>query len=59
VLAICQSFSSLPLDLADASIAEAAARLRIEHVVTLEHDFDVYRDAKGRRLRNLFRSTDL
>ncbi|NBS65342.1 MAG: PIN domain-containing protein [Betaproteobacteria bacterium] len=56
VLTICRRFASLPLDLADASIAEAAARLGIEHVVTLDRDFDVYRDAKGRRLRNLFRS---
>ena len=55
-LTICRRFASLPLDLADASIAEAAARLGIEHVVTLDRDFDVYRDAKGRRLRNLFRS---
>lgn len=51
----CRRYASLPLDLADASIAEAAARLSIAHVVTLDHDFDVYRDARGRRLRNLLK----
>lgn len=55
VLAICQRFASLPLDLADASIAEAAERLQIRHVVSIDKDFDVYRDAKGQALMNLLR----
>ena len=55
VLAICQRFASLPLDLADASIAEAAERLAIRHVVSIDQDFDIYRDAKGHALKNLLR----
>jgi predicted nucleic acid-binding protein len=55
VLAICQRFATLPLDLADASIAEAAERLGIRHVVSIDQDFDVYRDAKGQALVNLLR----
>jgi len=55
VLAICQRFASLPLDLADASIAEAAERLQIRHVVSIDKDFDIYRDAKGQPLLNLLR----
>jgi predicted nucleic acid-binding protein len=55
VLAICQRFASLPLDLADASIAEAAERLAIRHVVSIDQDFDIYRDAKGHALQNLLR----
>ena len=55
VLAICQRFASLPLDLADASIAEAAERLQIRHVVSIAKDFDIYRDAKGQPLVNLLR----
>lgn len=55
VLAICQRFASLPLDLADASIAEAAERLQIRCIVSIDKDFDVYRDAKGQVLRNLLR----
>jgi uncharacterized protein len=55
VLAICQRFASLPLDLADASIAEAAERLHIRHIVSIDKDFDVYRDAKGQALQNLLR----
>ncbi len=55
VLAICQRFASLPLDLADASIAEAAERLQIRHVVSIDKDSDIYRDAKGQPLVNLLR----
>lgn len=55
VLAICQRFATLPLDLADASVAEAAERLGIRHVVSIDQDFDVYRDAKGQALVNLLR----
>lgn len=55
VLGICQRFASLPLDLADASIAEAAERLDIQHLVSIDQDFDVYRNGKGEALVNLLR----
>lgn len=55
VLRISERFASLPFDLADASIAEAAARLKIRHVLSIDADFDVYRDPAGRPLVNLLR----
>ena len=55
VLAICERFANLPLDLADASIAEAAQRLNIQHVLSVDKDFDIYRDAQGQPLVNLLR----
>ena len=55
VLRISERFADLPFDLADASIAEAASRLRIRHVLTLDADFDVYRDKGGKALINLLR----
>ncbi|WP_235579318.1 hypothetical protein [Pseudorhodoferax sp. Leaf274] len=45
----------LPFDLADASIAEAAARLKLRHLLSIDADFDVYRDRAGRPLVNLLR----
>ena len=57
VLAISERFRSLPFDLADASVAEAAARLRIRHVLTIDADFDIYRDKTGRALVNVLRQT--
>jgi uncharacterized protein len=55
VRAACERYADLPLDLADASIAEAAQRLAIQQVVSIDTDFDIYRDARGRRLKNLLR----
>lgn len=55
VLRLSERFASLPFDLADASIAEAAARLRVKHVLSIDADFDVYRDKGGRALVNLLR----
>jgi predicted nucleic acid-binding protein len=56
VLRISERFASLPFDLADASIAEAAARLRIRHVLSIDVDFDVYRDRSGKPLVNLLQA---
>ena len=53
MLKASERYVDLPLDLADASVAEAAARLRIDCVLSLDRDFSVYRDRSGRALRNL------
>ena len=53
---LCQRFADLPLDLADASIAETAARRGIAYVVSIDKDFDIYRDARGKQLVNLLLS---
>ncbi|MBK6851861.1 MAG: PIN domain-containing protein [Burkholderiales bacterium] len=53
VLQISERFADLPFDLADASIAEAAARLNIRSVLSVDADFAVYRDRSGRALTNL------
>jgi uncharacterized protein len=50
VLTISERFADPPFDLADASVAEAAARLGISHVLSIDSDFDVYRDAAGKAL---------
>jgi uncharacterized protein len=55
VLLISERFRDLPFDLADASVAEAAARHGIRHVLTIDSDFDVYRDAKGKALQHVLR----
>ena len=55
VVQISERFRDLPFDLADASVAESAARLGLRHVLTIDSDFDVYRDAKGKTLRHILR----
>lgn len=53
VLAISERFADLPFDLADACVAEAAARLEIDSVLSIDADFHVYRSRSGRRLSNV------
>jgi predicted nucleic acid-binding protein len=55
VLAVRERFRDLPFDLADASVAEAASRLRIRHVLTIDAYFDIYRDKAGQALVNVLR----
>ena len=52
IVSISERFADLPFDLADASVAEAAGRLQIKHVLTIDSDFTVYRDQHGRALLN-------
>jgi predicted nucleic acid-binding protein len=47
--------ASLPSDPADASVAEAAARPGVDAVLSIDADFDLYRDSRGRLPRNLLR----
>jgi hypothetical protein len=53
VLAISERFADLPYDLADAAIAEAAQRLKIRHVLSLDADFEVWRDRADKALVNV------
>lgn len=55
VLALSERFADLPFDLADASVAEAAARLKVKHLLSLDADSDVYRDRSGKPLLKLLR----
>ena len=52
-LANSERFADLPFDLADASIAEAAERLRLRRILSIDSDFDGYRDHGGRPLQNV------
>ena len=53
LLRLRERFASLPFDLADASVAEATARLKIRHLISIDADFEVYRDRAGKLLINL------
>lgn len=50
---LVEKYRDLPFDFADASVAVLAAEMGIEQVLTLDRDFDIYRDARGKRLKNL------
>lgn len=53
IRALVEKYRDLPFDFADASVAVLAAETGIAQVLTLDRDFDIYRDARGKRLKNL------
>jgi predicted nucleic acid-binding protein len=52
--AIMRKYDDLPADFADASLVALCERRGIRDVATLDKDFDVYRTADRKRLRNVF-----
>ncbi len=53
IRALVEKYRDLPFDFADASVAVLAAESGIAQVLTLDRDFDIYRDTHGKRLKNL------
>ena len=53
IRALVEKYRDLPFDFADASVAVLAAETGISQVLTLDRDFDIYRDVRGKRLKNL------
>jgi uncharacterized protein len=53
MLASCKRYADLPLDLADSSVAETAARLGVRHILSVDSDLTIYRDRAGKPLLNL------
>jgi predicted nucleic acid-binding protein len=54
IVAIMEKYADLPADFADASLVAMCERRGIASIATLDRDFDVYRMADRRRLRNVF-----
>jgi uncharacterized protein len=53
IKAMIHKYANVPMDLADATLIRLADRLQINHIVTLDHDFEIYRMANGKAMRNL------
>ena len=53
MVALIRKYRDLPFDFADASIAELAASIGVDQVLSIDSDFDVYRTAQGKPLKNL------
>lgn len=53
VIEIVRKYRDLPFDFADATLAEACARLGVESILSIDRDFDIYRAKSGLPLKNL------
>lgn len=50
---LIEKYRDLPFDFADASVAVLAAQSGVAQILTLDRDFEIYRDSRGKRLRNV------
>lgn len=53
MVALIRKYRDLPFDFADASVAELAASMGVNRILSVDSDFDVYRTAGGKPLRNM------
>lgn len=53
IRALVAKYRDLPFDFADASVAVLAETGGLTQVLTLDGDFEIYRDARGKPLENL------
>lgn len=53
VIETVRKYRDLPFDFADATLAEACARLGVNAIVSIDRDFDIYRTKSGLPLENL------
>lgn len=56
VRSLITKYRDLPFDFADASVAVLAEQEGVDQVMTLDRDFDVYRNARGKPLKNVLRA---
>ena len=53
MIGLLRKYRDLPFDFADTSVAALAESLGIDRILSVDRDFDVYRAASGRPLKNL------
>jgi uncharacterized protein len=53
IRALIEKYRDLPFDFADASVAVLAEQTEIGAIITIDRDFEIYRDSRGKRLKNL------
>lgn len=50
-----KKYSDLPMDLADASLMCISEKNEIERIISIDSDFSIYKNLKGKYLQNLFK----
>lgn len=54
IMELCQKFSDVPMDFADASLTVASERKRIKEIASIDSDFYISRDIRKQYLKNVF-----
>ncbi len=54
IIELMEKYQDRPMDLADASLVVAAERLRLDEIISIDSDFDIYRTADKAHIRNVY-----
>jgi hypothetical protein len=54
MIELTSTYQDRPMDLADASLVIAAERLKLYEVISIDRDFDIYRTADRKHIRNVY-----
>ena len=54
IIDLMGKYKDRPMDLADASLVVAAERLSLFEIISIDSDFDIYRTAERKHIRNLY-----
>jgi len=54
---VMEKYADLPADFADASLLQVAEEMEMNLIITIDRDFKVYRNQKGKSLKNLLKSS--
>jgi len=55
LIELTEKYGDLPMDLADATLVQAANQLHLQEIITIDSDFYVYRTTKNEMLKNVFK----
>lgn len=53
IIKMMEKYIDIPMDLADGSLIYIASKEKIENIVSIDSDFDIYRTLKKQSLKNL------
>ena len=54
IIELTSEYQDRPMDLADASLVVAAERLKLHEVISIDRDFDIYRTADRKHIKNVY-----
>ncbi|MBN2826103.1 MAG: PIN domain-containing protein [Campylobacterales bacterium] len=56
MISMIERYTNVPMDLADASLMFVAQKWKINQIISIDSDFDIYRTITNKYLQNLFRT---
>ena len=55
IIDLIKTYDNVPMDLADASLVVLAEEAGIEEIISIDSDFNIYRNLNGKYLKNIFK----